>query len=559
MRVLVSMVAAAALASTAAAQFEGFEPGPATPGTAPIPAGWTSVNDSPGGPGTNPNWQIRNDAVVFGANAGGTTYAFANYNASTGANNISLYLISPQVTIANGASISFWTRVAATPATFPDRLRLVFNTTGSTLPADFTNVLVTVNPTLTPTGYPGTWTQYTATVSGVTGSVTGRYAFHYNPSNGGPAGSNSDYIGLDDITFTPAGSGNVLASNTDLGQGCIRQFTSFYERFITTPSIDLSNSAFSMLFTGNGYIVIPSTAAFLAPSATATNLGLGDDTETGVSLSAAFPYPGGSTTAFNVASNGHVSTASNGAQGDYTPTSTEFLNWVNPTWAVWRDFICNATGNVKFEEVGGLACITWDGVIGYVGTTPGTVTSTFQLQFELATGNVNFVFQSMDTVSISGYAGGDGYLVGYSGPGANADGGNTDVSAITALTLAGADVLPLALAATSRPLTGTNWDLSLSNVPATGVLGVDVFGLSDPGFNDLFFLGAPGCGLRAALDVTNAWLVSGATHTYSLSIPNNPALLNLNLFTTSAVFQVPSVNALGAITSNGVRGVVGNF
>jgi hypothetical protein len=357
----------------------------------------------------------------------------------------------------------------------------------------------------------------------------------------------------------PGGGSGVLASNTSLGIGCIRQFSSFYERFPTTPSIDLSNTAFSMVSTGSGYVVIPSATAFIPPSATAANLGLGDDTETGITLSAPFAYPGGTTTTLNVCSNGHIATASNGAAFDYTPTANEFLGWTNATWAVWRDFICNATGNVKFEEVGGIACVTWDGVIGYVGTAPGTVTSTFQIQFELATGNVNFVFQSMDTVSISGFTGGDGYLVGYSGPGANADGGNTDISTIGALSLVGADVLPLTLAGTSRPVTGTNWGLSVSNIPATGILGVDVFGLSDPGINDLFFLGAPGCGLRAALDVTNAWLVTGPTHAYSLSIPSNPALLSLNLYTTSAVFQVPQVNSLGAITSNGIQGLVGNL
>jgi hypothetical protein len=120
-------------------------------------------------------------------------------------------------------------------------------------------------------------------------------------------------------------------------------------------------------------------------------------------------------------------------------------------------------------------------------------------------------------------------------------------------------VLPLTLAASSRPKTGTNWDLSVSNVPAAGVIGIDVFGVTDPGINDLFFLGAPGCGLRASLDVTNAWFVAGATHTYSLSIPNNLALLNFNLFTTSAVLPVPAPNALGVITANGVNGMVGDL
>jgi hypothetical protein len=361
------------------------------------------------------------------------------------------------------------------------------------------------------------------------------------------------------VNYCPVGTGTVVATNTTLGAGCGASYTSFYEHFLTTPSIDLSNRAFAMFNTGSGYIVLPSTAAFVPPSATATNLGLGDDTESPISLSAPLPYPGGSTTVLNVCSNGHVSTASNAAAGDYTPTPAEFLGWTNPTWAVWRDFICNATGNVKFEEVGGTAYITWDGVIGYVGTTPGTVTSTFQFQFELATGNVTFVFLSMDTVSISGYAGGEGWVVGYSAAGANANPGSTDLSALSALNLGGSDVLPLTLAASSRPLTGTNWDLSVSNVPAAGVIGIDVFGVTDPGINDLFFLGAPGCGLRASLDVTNAWFVAGATHTYSLSIPNNLALLNFNLFTTSAVLPVPAPNALGVITANGVNGKVGDL
>ena len=361
------------------------------------------------------------------------------------------------------------------------------------------------------------------------------------------------------VNYCPVGSGTVIATNTTLGAGCGSSYSSFYEHFLTTPSIDLSNTAFAMLNTGSGYVVLPSTAAFVPPSATATNLNLGDDAETAVSLSVPMPYPGGSTTALTVCSNGHIATASNGAAGNYTPTPGAFLGWTNPTWAVWRDFICNATGNVKFEEVGGTAYFTWDGVIGYVGTAPGTVTSTFQFQFDLANGNVTFVFQSMDTVSISGWTGGEGWVVGYSGIGASADPSGTNLSALTAITLGATDVLPLTLAGTTRPVTGASWDLSVSNIPAGGAVGVDVFGLTDPGIDDLFFLGAPGCGLRASLDVTNAWLVAGPAHTYSLPIPNNPVLLNFNLFTTSAVLPFPPTNALGVITANGINGKVGDL
>jgi hypothetical protein len=124
----------------------------------------------------------------------------------------------------------------------------------------------------------------------------------------------------------------------------------------------------------------------------------------------------------------------------------------------------------------------------------------------------------------------------------------------------GCGVPPLTLAATSRPITGTSWSLSTTNVPVAGTVGLDIFGLSDPNLPDLGFLGAPGCGARASLDFLNAWIVSGTTHTYSLAIPANAALLNFHVFTQSAVLQ-PGVNTLlgGIVTSNGIDGGIGDF
>jgi hypothetical protein len=352
----------------------------------------------------------------------------------------------------------------------------------------------------------------------------------------------------------PAGGGGttVLATNSALGQGCIRQFTSFYEYFPTAAGFDLANSSMSMLFTGGNYFVLPGTTTFVPPSANAAALTLGDDANTSVTLSAPFPYAGGTTTQLSVCSNGYVSVAAAGNGTAYTPNINAMLSAANTGWWVWHDLNPSlaGSGQVKFEEVGGIAYITWDGVYSFATTNP----ETFQLQFDLASGNVHFVFGAVGGV-------GNGYLVGYSPGGPSIDPGSRDISATLPLTFSTdpVDAQALALAASSRPVTGTNWNLTVSNVPATGLLGVDVFGLSDPGINDLFFLGAPGCGLRATLDVTNAWFVAGATHTYSLAIPSNPALLNFNLYTTSAVFQVPPVNALGAITSNGIQGMIGNL
>ena len=55
-----------------------------------------------------------------------------------------------------------------------------------------------------------------------------------------------------------------------------------------------------MLNTGNGYLVLPGTTTYVAPSATAQVLALGDDTEAAVTLSGSFNYPGGSTGSLTV-------------------------------------------------------------------------------------------------------------------------------------------------------------------------------------------------------------------------------------------------------------------
>ncbi len=41
--------------------------------------------------------------------------------------------------------------------------------------------------------------------------MTGRFAFRYFVENGGPSGSNSDYIGIDTLTITPVPEPTSLA------------------------------------------------------------------------------------------------------------------------------------------------------------------------------------------------------------------------------------------------------------------------------------------------------------------------------------------------------------
>ncbi|MBM3974693.1 MAG: hypothetical protein FJ301_11400 [Planctomycetes bacterium] len=354
------------------------------------------------------------------------------------------------------------------------------------------------------------------------------------------------------VNYCPATGGTVLATNTSLGAGCLASYASFYENFATSAAFDLANSSMSLLFNGAGYVALPGITTYVPPSTSATSLVLSDDSQTTVALTSPFPYVGGTTTAMSVCSNGYVSVNAAGNGTAFTPAVAAFLNAANTGWWMWHDYnpAIAGSGQVKFEEIGGIAYITWDGVYSYATTVPDT----FQMQFDTANGNVHIVWGAMSLA-------GNGFLVGYSPGGVSADPGNRDLSATlpATFTIDPSDILPLTLAATSRPVTNTSWNLTTSNIPTTGVLGVDIYGVSDPGINDLFFLGAPGCGLRASLDVMNAWLSAGTTHTYSLPIPNSPALLNFNLYTTSAVFQAPPVNAFGAITSNGIQGMIGDF
>jgi len=180
------------------------------------PAGWTCTNNSTT-VGTT-TWFQGND-TVFPAQAGATTaYIGANFNSTTGANTISTWLVSPQVNFGTGASLSFWTRTVTAPM-FADRLEVRLSTAGAstnvgTGPAgvgDFTTLLTTVNPTLvtstncpiTPTtGYPNAWCQITVTnAGGIPSSGSGRIAFRYFVTSGGPMGDNSDYIGIDTFSF----------------------------------------------------------------------------------------------------------------------------------------------------------------------------------------------------------------------------------------------------------------------------------------------------------------------------------------------------------------------
>lgn len=172
--------------------------------------GWFQKNNSqPLGASTF----VQGAAALAPAQDGSPTeYVLVNFNSATGAGTISNWMLTPEITFDANTSLSFYTRAPAS-SNFPDRLEVRVSNSGAstnvgalaTDVGDFTTVLLTVNPGLAVGGYPNAWTQFTLdNADGIPVTGTGRIAFRYFVTNGGPSGSNSDIIGIDTVSITAA-------------------------------------------------------------------------------------------------------------------------------------------------------------------------------------------------------------------------------------------------------------------------------------------------------------------------------------------------------------------
>lgn len=184
------------------------------------PAGWSIQNNS--SPIGAVTWNQGNANGVFTSHSG-AGYASVNFNSGAGLATLNNWLIGPTVTLHNGDQFKFWARAATGGGIFPDRLQARFSTNGAstnvgttaTDVGDFSNLMVDINPTYSTTGFPEVWTQFTGTVSGVPAAgVQGRVAFRYFVENGGPAGANSNYIGVDDAQYIASGTPSVCSGGT---------------------------------------------------------------------------------------------------------------------------------------------------------------------------------------------------------------------------------------------------------------------------------------------------------------------------------------------------------
>ncbi|MBL9078093.1 MAG: hypothetical protein JNL08_11350, partial [Planctomycetes bacterium] len=316
-----------------------------------------------------------------------------------------------------------------------------------------------------------------------------------------------------EVVFTPNGLGGFRSSvvcspatHEAYGSGCYDiAGRSFYEDFWAgTAAFDLAGSSLTMAFLGTGYSVASGTTSFVPPSSGAAVLPLTDNSQVPVSLSQAFSYPGGVTTTLYVCDNGFVSSgAGNAPAGDANPV--DMLNSPDDAWrCAWHDYD-PTVGNVKFEEMGGVAYVTWDAVrSNYYG-----LPHTFQIQFNLTTGSVHYVWVGMPGADVE-------YMVGYApGSATLIDGGSIDLSVAVPFDLLGTDIPSLSLSAAPPPLitaggSGPSVPITwtLANVPdAVPPLGI--------GLSVLFFSPAP---LVSGIDLGLLGIAGCSLHLQSLDV-----------------------------------------
>jgi hypothetical protein len=184
--------------------------------------GWVGVNNS--GPVVGLAWFQPGITPPFPAHQGPELNSFmaSNFEAVDDLGTISNWLLSPSISFRNGDSVSFFSR---TTGLSPDRLELRLSTNlastnvgGTALSVgDFSTVLLTINPLLDTTSYPTSWTQFTATLSGLpVGGAAGRLGFRHFVTDGGASGTNSDFIGIDTVRVTRSSGATAPEPTTAL-------------------------------------------------------------------------------------------------------------------------------------------------------------------------------------------------------------------------------------------------------------------------------------------------------------------------------------------------------
>ena len=353
------------------------------------------------------------------------------------------------------------------------------------------------------------------------------------------------------FAFVPNGTGYLvldragctLADSQRFGHGCPSPNAAY--EFFFPISIDLSNTAIEFTpTTGGGFVATPTTGFF---TGTTASFAFNDDQVRGpFALGFTFPFPGGSTTAIDISSNGFIwLVAGNSDPRCCHGAAARFLADPASIAAVWMDLNPPGGGNIFFDTTATEAHITWAGVPEFFNGPLQTAQITLRSNgsFRLAYGSVFNVIHDV--------------LVGYSQGNVPIDPGSSNFSAGPVIVASGGAPMALSSPPGSRPLLGTTYPMDIDQSTNGAIIGLMVFGGTgfDPGIN-LTLIGMPGCELYASIDVLLTVVLSGPLTTFPLAIPNVPALAGSLLFGQAAAF-VPTANPLGIATSNGMKLILG--
>jgi hypothetical protein len=382
----------------------------------------------------------------------------------------------------------------------------------------------------------------------------------------------------------PAG----LATRSTYGNSCYDRNRMLYEQFTGGSVPDLINTNWTLIYQpsalGGSYVVLPGANPYVAPGATAVDLltmtptsassGVGnwDDGSivmTPAALATGFPYPSAAsatTTDITINSNGRVllgntidntfatnganygsRSAFSGATGSGLPIIAGFDVDLDPT----------VGGNIWYEDPspnGGVR-ITWDNITNWQDPTGPLAGANF-IQIELIPGGqINIAYGA--NLATGGSNSNDG-LVGFSAGGNEPETNMVDWSSLAGY-LSGDGTSAITLVSDARPILGTTINLVTDNVPPGSFGAFNLVSLGSlPGI-DLGAIGAPGCEANVDINTAVTAFVAGVPiSSRALSLPVNPSLSGINLFSQSVVLGI-GVNALGVMTSNGAALLTGTL
>ena len=186
---------------------------------------------------------FQGNTAVFTAYEGPDTgYVAENFNGAFGGGFlIDQWLISPEVTVAAGDTLKFWHR-SPDGSSWPDPLEVWVSSTAGTTAAAFDIPLDAFNASITG------WQQY---VGNFTAAGTVRFAVRYYTTDGGPAGNESNYVGMDLFEVESGSGGPTLITIAEAIEDLNFDFipdrlgqTVMVEGVVFSPNFQTTNNSF---------------------------------------------------------------------------------------------------------------------------------------------------------------------------------------------------------------------------------------------------------------------------------------------------------------------------